>query len=261
MSAAARPSSSSTETYFVAATTVTDGPTSDLIRSYRSRMSSGDTREHSLDSARLAVAAVGEKELGAARRAQVEAVDARDACFVQSRLGRAPEIELPVLNDRCAEARAKRIGDVAAHLVATRPDARPDRGRKHAAEGDDRRLQDPVNETAPADMYDRNRGSAAGRPCERYRQAVGAHRKDRQGLLFGPEPVAALAARARTCAVHERRVGLVVQREPFGVGADLGARTAAVLVDALDLVAGLAAEVERRERSLAHAADARRKDD
>jgi hypothetical protein len=37
--------SSSTETYFVATTTVTEGPTSALIRSYRSRSSSGDTRE------------------------------------------------------------------------------------------------------------------------------------------------------------------------------------------------------------------------
>src|SRR3954471_1265689 len=93
--ATANTSSSSTETYFVAATTVTDGPTSDLIRSYRSRISSGDTGEHSLDSAQLAVAAMGEELLRAARRAEVEAVDARHACFVQSYFGRAPEIELP----------------------------------------------------------------------------------------------------------------------------------------------------------------------
>src|SRR5205085_10279974 len=61
-------------------------------------------------------------------------------------------------------------------------------------------------------------------------------------------------------AMHERRVNLVVQREPRRVGADLGTRKPAVLVDAIDVVARLSAEVERRVRALADAADARRED-
>src|SRR5215208_1087764 len=125
-------------------------------------MSSGDTCEHSLDAARLAVAAVGEEEVCATRRAEVEAIDAGHACFVQSCLGRAPEIELPLLNDPGAKARAKRVGDVLAHVVATRPDARPDSGRELAtAEDVDGVSQDPVDETAPADVHHGNRGGAA----------------------------------------------------------------------------------------------------
>jgi hypothetical protein len=129
--------------YFVATTIVTDGPTSDRMRSYRSRSSSGDTREDSLDAAGLAVAAVGEEELRMARRAEVDAFDLRDACVEQSAFGRAPQIEPAVADDLAPEARAERAGDVVAHLVATGTDPRADRSCELAvAEGGDGALDD-----------------------------------------------------------------------------------------------------------------------
>jgi hypothetical protein len=85
---------------------------------------------------------------------------------------------------------------------------------------------------------DRRRGSVlAG---ERDRQAVGSERKNGQPRLIGPEPVAVDApSLALSSAVDELGVNLVVEREPRGVGADLLASAPAVLVDALDIVAGL----------------------
>jgi hypothetical protein len=76
--------------YFVATTTVTERPTSDRMRSYRSRSASGDTRENSLDASRLAVAAVGEEKVRMARRAEVDAFHPRDARVTQGYLGRTP---------------------------------------------------------------------------------------------------------------------------------------------------------------------------
>ena len=51
-------------------------------------------------------------------------------------------------------------------------------------------------------------------------------------------------------AVDDRGVGLEAERQVLLVGADLGAQAAAVLVHALDVVAGPAPEVERLERAL-----------
>src|SRR5580765_3815525 len=119
--------------YFVATTIVIEGPTSDLMRSYRSRSSSGETREAALDAAGLAVPAVGEEEVRMARRAEVDALHQRDACVVQRHLGRAPQVEPVVADDLASEARAERAGDVVAHLVAAGTDRGPDRGRKLTA--------------------------------------------------------------------------------------------------------------------------------
>src|SRR6266536_4280556 len=93
MPASASACISSTVTYFVATTTVTDGPASALMRSYRSRSSSGDTREDSLDAARLPVAPVGEEELGMARSAEIESLHLRDTGRTQCLLGCPPQIE------------------------------------------------------------------------------------------------------------------------------------------------------------------------
>jgi hypothetical protein len=221
-----------------------------------------DTREHSLHAPRLAVAAVREEEVCATRRAEVEAVDARHARVAQRELGRSPEVQLSVPHDVFAEPRAERIADVVAHLVAARPDRRTDRGgERTVVERLHRGLDDAVEQTAPAGVHDRDRRRAVARARECDRQAVGAHREDREVALLGPEPVAALAARTRERAMDERRVELVVQREPLGIGADLRARTTPVLVDTVDVVAGATAEVQRCERPVAHAADARREHD
>src|SRR5439155_24220261 len=63
------------------------------------------------------------------------------------------------------------------------------------------------------------------------------------------------------CAVHDRGVNLIVQREAVGVGADLGARAAAVLVHPLDLVSRLSTEIQRRVGPVADAAEPRREHD
>src|ERR1051325_1762757 len=102
MPASASACRSSTETYFVATTTVTSGPTSLLIRSKRPRISSGDTADDPLDAARRAVPAVREEELRVARGADVGPLDVPDAGLAEGEGRRAPEIEAPVANDRSA---------------------------------------------------------------------------------------------------------------------------------------------------------------
>ena len=77
---------------------------------------------------------------------------------------------------------------------------------------------------------DRRRGSV--RAGEGDREAIGGEGQDRQPRLVGPEPVALdAAALALLGAMDEGGVNLVVEREPRGVGADLGARAPTVLVD------------------------------
>src|SRR6266545_326572 len=258
---AARTCISSIETYFVAATMVTDGPTSALIRSYRSRTSSGDTREHSLYAARLPVAAMGEEQFRVARRAEVEALDARDARIPQRQFRRTPQIESAVTQDLAPETRAERVGDVVSHVVATRTDRRAHRGCERSTERRSRALDDSRQQPAPTDVEHGDRRCVSVDPRQRDRHAVGAHREDGQVGLVRPEAVAGLAPRTGPCTMHKRRVQLVVEREPLRVCTDLCARAPAVLVDALDVVARLAAEIQRRVRPYADAADARREDD
>jgi hypothetical protein len=68
---------SGNETYFVAATTVTPGPTSARTRSYRARISSGDVADHPLTAGHARVAPVREEEVRVTGRAHVDALDAR----------------------------------------------------------------------------------------------------------------------------------------------------------------------------------------
>src|SRR5436190_102303 len=91
--ASARTPMRSAETYFVAATTVTPSPTSSRIRSYRSATSSGDICDDPLNAPRLAVATVREEEVGVARCADVEPLDADAAGVAERPLGGGPEIE------------------------------------------------------------------------------------------------------------------------------------------------------------------------
>src|SRR5829696_8492338 len=83
---------SSTEMYFVAATTVTRWPICFSIVPKRSRIASGDSGDHSLAPRDAAVAPVREEELGMAERAEVGALDFDDACLVQRELDGAPEV-------------------------------------------------------------------------------------------------------------------------------------------------------------------------
>src|SRR3954470_21372886 len=132
---------SSTDTYLVAATTVTPGPTSARIRSSRSRIASGDETDDTLRSADRALAAVREEPVGVAARAEVDAVDGGDARAAQRALGRGPQVE---------HAAARQVGveplrDLGSDLVAARADRRPDGGREPAAaERGDGRVDDPL---------------------------------------------------------------------------------------------------------------------
>src|SRR3954449_11020382 len=92
--ASASAARSSSATYFVAATTVTSGPTSSRMRSYRSRISAGDVGDHSLSAGAAGVAPVREERLGLTGGAAVEAVDALDSRAVERALGARPEVEV-----------------------------------------------------------------------------------------------------------------------------------------------------------------------
>src|SRR5262245_46379210 len=105
-------------TYFVAATTVTSGPTASWTRASRSRMSSGDGTDDSLHAAREPVPPVREEEVGVVARAEVDPVDARDARFPERSLGRAPQVELPT--DR--QVVVEEPGHLGPDLVAAGPD-------------------------------------------------------------------------------------------------------------------------------------------
>src|SRR5262245_33577141 len=149
---------SSSDTYFVATTTVTSPPTSARTRSYAARTASGDTRHHSLPSRRAAVAAVREEELRVAGRAQVDALDLLDAGRAQRPLGRGPQVELAARDDVAAERLPERPGDLLPHLVAARADARADaRGERAAAEGLGGGRRDPGEQPAPPRVDDGDR--------------------------------------------------------------------------------------------------------
>src|SRR4030095_1003583 len=210
---------------------------------------------HSLHASRLPVPPRREEQLGVARGAEVEPLDPCDTGLPQRSFCGLPEVELPAAHDPAAKALAVRGGDFLADLVAAGADRRPDRRGHPPTERGHAPLDDAGEQPDPPRMQTaaRRRGSVlAG---ERDRQAVGGERQDGQPRLIGPEPVALDAASlALLSAVDELGVNLVVEREPRGLGADLGASPPAVLVDALDIIAGLAPEVQRRVRAFADAA-------
>src|SRR5581483_5196813 len=106
--ASANAPSSSTETYFVATTTVTALPTSSRSRAYRSRSVSDDVANDTLSAGPPVVAAMRDAAVGIARGADVTAVDVLDACGPQCALGRRPEVELSLADDVVAERLAER---------------------------------------------------------------------------------------------------------------------------------------------------------
>ena len=84
-------------TSFVAATTVTDGPTAACTWAKRLRILSGESTDHPLHPARAPVAAVREEQLRVVAGAQVDALDPFDPGGEEGALGSAPEVELPQL--------------------------------------------------------------------------------------------------------------------------------------------------------------------
>ena len=104
-------------------------------------------------------------------------------------------------------------------------------------------------------MHDRERGLGAVRAGHGDQGAVGAEREHRDPGLVRPEAVPGGASGAGLGAIDDRGVGLEAERQALFVGADLRTEAAAVLVDALDVVAGPAPEVQRLERPFADAAD------
>src|SRR5205085_2828545 len=73
--------------------------------------------QHPLHASGLPVSPMREEQPGIARRAEVEALDLRDAGPTQRSLGRLPEVELPAPRDPGAEAPAVGDRDLLADLV------------------------------------------------------------------------------------------------------------------------------------------------
>src|SRR6476620_8299757 len=137
-------------TYFVAATTVTSGPTCSCTRSSRSRINSGEGTDHSLDAAREAVAPVREDKIRVVASAEVDAVDPLDARLAERALRRAPKVEPAVNRQVVVEERRHLRPD----LVAARPDRRSHDCRetlwRAGAKGLDAGGDDPFGEPPPA---------------------------------------------------------------------------------------------------------------
>src|SRR5580765_2171862 len=259
--ASARVAMSSTETYFVAATIVTSGPTSSRTRASRAAICSADEAKDALGAARPAGAAFAEEEVCPAARAEVESIDGARSRVEGGPLGCGPQVELAAGDDPISEARPVGARDLIPHLVAARADRRPDDGGKTGPEDLCRGFHDPVEQAPPAGVDDHQRGLGAVRTGQCDQPAVGAEGQHRDAGLIRPEPVARSASRAGLGAVDDRRVRLEAERQALLVGAYLGTQAAAVLVDALDLVACSTSEVEGLERAFADAALPGREDD
>src|SRR5579864_2353035 len=120
------------ETYFVAATIVTSGPRRSAMRSWRSRIASGDVRHHSLPSCAGPVAAVREEAIAVARCAVAEPVDMHASGCAQRTTDARPQVEPAVVHDIVAEGLAERCRHLPPHLVAARPDRGPERSGEAA---------------------------------------------------------------------------------------------------------------------------------
>src|SRR5262245_27094966 len=234
---------SSSDTYFVAATTVTPGPTSARTSSYRALICSGDVGDHPLPAGPPCVTAVREEQIRVAGRAQVRASHVRDSCGAQGALGGGPEVEPPVPHHLVTVTLAERRGDLLPDLVAARTDPGADRRRERASsERCDSASDDPAQQAAPADVQRRDRGRPAVGAGNRDRQAVGGEDEQRLSGRVGPEPVTRLPRPGRPRdggSVH-----LPVVAEKLRVGPELRAEPAAVLRHMLGSVVCEAAAVE-----------------
>src|SRR3954451_24643246 len=261
MPASASTAMSATETYFVAATTVTRSQTSSRTRAYRARTSSGEIADHPLTTGDAAVAPVREEPVGVTRGAKVDALDVVDARGAKRELRRTPEVEIASTRDVAAEALPICVPDVVADLVTAWADAGTDcRANAPAPDRRDSRIDDSLQQPEPPSMQQREPRRPVG-PGERNRQAVGRQLQHRNALVVRPEPVARRAAAPGLGAMHDGTVHLPVHRELFHVRADRGARTSPVLLHVRVVVRGHEPEVQRGVRPLADAAVPRRERD
>src|SRR6478752_1357606 len=145
-------------TYFVAATIVTCSPTRACTSATRSRMTSGDCTDHSLDAALAAVSPMREEELGVAARAQVDTFDGCDSRVAQRALGRRPQIEVTVHGEVRVEARR----DFLADLVTARPDRRADDCGRLAADGCNAGGDDAAAQPTPSGVHERKSSLIVG---------------------------------------------------------------------------------------------------
>jgi len=145
---------SSSETYFVAATIVTQLPTSARTRSY---------------AARLAGPAVREEELRVARRAEIDALDVLDARRAQRPLRRRPEIEVPPVQHVFPERSREGLRHLGADLVAAGADRGPDRRVRAAAQGSHALRDDTCQEATPTRVQDGHARPDVTDPGERDR--------------------------------------------------------------------------------------------
>ena len=202
-----------------------------------------------------------EKNLGAARSADVDALDRVDPAVAQDSLRGGPEIEVAPAHRARAEASSIRMGDVAADLVAARPDAGTDHGGKaRVAQGGDPGLEDSLEQAEPAGVQQRKRRLAV-LTNHRHREAVSRQLQHRNAGKVGPQPVALPAPLAHLGAVHGCGMNLAIHREALGVGPGGLAQPAAVLCDVFRRVVGEQPQVQGLVRSLADAAMPGRKRD
>ena len=174
-------------------------------------------------------------------RADIDPVDAVDACRPKQAVGGCPEVEHPVRRQVGVEA----LGNLRPDLVAARPDRRAYAGRFGAvAERCDAGCDQPAGEPLPARVQN-GKSSLTGCRGDDDRQAVGRHRQKGHSCLVRPEAVAFDSAPAGVRAVHGRGVDLAVQRERHAVEPERLACDSPVLLDARTVVAGADGEVER----------------
>ena len=261
-----RPPCPRADTYFVAATTVTPGPTSALIRSYAARTASGDMADHALACRAALPSRRCEKKSSGWQRVQRSSRSTRSHAGLAERpLGATSRGRACGRARRPApKRRAVRLGDLGADLVAARADRRPDdRGGATAAErGHGRPRRRP--RAARASRRAGRRARAGRRSCARPRSG-GSRRPSRASA--GPARRSRGRRRARRarppCAgARSRRACWRLSASRAAIGAD-ARRTGSGRFSShvLALVAAQPAEVQRRERPLAHAAVPRREGD
>ena len=233
-------------------------------RSYAARTDSGDKRDHSLPAGEAAVAAVREEELRVAGGAEVDAArSARRPPRAAPARRRVQRSSLRPLHDVGAEALAVRRrpppppprsstgrspGRSPRRLASAESGARPPRRSPRAARASLR-----AGPPRPGCLRSRARARAEG-SRRRARAAAGRARRSRARRPARRAPGARAVHDASSASAGSspaaRRRAPTSAHEP-----------AAVLLDALGVVVGQAAEVERRERPFADAADARREHD
>src|SRR6185312_7263500 len=149
---------SGSATYFVAATIVTWSPTRACTSATRSRMTSGDCTDHSLDAALATASPVREEELRVAARTQVDAFDGSDSRAAQRPLSRRPQVEVTPDGEVCVEVRCNLVAD----LVAARPDRRTDDCGRLAADSCNAGGDDAAAQPTPAGVHERKSSLIVG---------------------------------------------------------------------------------------------------